>query len=162
MKTYADKCLKIDSYFPKYEDIVNKVDTRSLDTDSQISQNNVLLNNSTIKKSNRVFVPKEKREDDGQFSDSINFEIILGENKVISHTIHLTASQDSPIEDNSKSTHIKAKTKNGKTLIIPFDVDAEAKKINDRVKSTQDLTWEIRCFIIEKIQYAIFSGNLFS
>jgi len=57
---------------------------------------------------------------------------------------------------------ILANTKDGKTLVMPLDVDAIAHNINTEIDPNLSLSWEIRCYIIESIQYAVFTGNIFS
>ena len=127
------------------------------DTDSQTSQSNVMLK-AKIKRTDRIFVPNKKRvEEIKEPAESVNIEILLEKRKV-QRTIRLMTSPEAP----KNEPYILATTKDGRTLILPLDVDALAKQINDEVDPSQNLAWDIRCYIIELIQYAIFKNNLFS
>lgn len=60
----------------KLDEIAEARDTKSIETDSQISQNNV-LSKSNIKRTNRVFFPKEKKAETDKLSDFIDIKILL-------------------------------------------------------------------------------------
>jgi hypothetical protein len=160
VKTTNTQSKLIDSRNFKYDEFTEKHNVDNADTDSQISQNNVMVK-ANIKNSGRIFVPTKKHSEDytlPEGSETVNVKILASNNREITKKITVSPVLETPNDEN----YILANTKDGQTLILPLDVDALAKQINEEVDPSQDLHWSLRCYIIEIIQKAIYNNNLFT
>ena len=160
VKTTNTRSKLIDPRKFKHEEFTEKHSNDNADTDSQISQNNVMIN-AKIKDQGKIFEPATKTSDDfivPEGSETVNIKILAADDREISKNITLTPVPEAPTDRN----YILADTKDGRTLTFPLDVDALAKQINEEVDPNQDLLWSLRCYIIEVITKSIYIHNLFS
>jgi hypothetical protein len=101
---------------------------------------------TSIKKSSRTFIPKEKTPDNILKSASFQLEFVL-ENQEIMKTVTYEVLSDEPTD----SKYLIFFDKNGKKMIIAIDLENVSNTLNTEINPEIDLRYIIKLYITESL-----------